>query len=65
MTKDSEGNKHLAEERQQLKQVDIDETDRYGEEMLYSGVHRNNSEYEIKHVKKDTLNLNAAGFKPS
>ena len=40
---DSKGNVHLAEERQQVKQYDTDETKRYGdddEEMKYSGVHR-------------------------
>lgn len=44
---DSMGNAHLAEERQQKQQHDIDETENYfngnnhDEEMLYSGVERN------------------------
>lgn len=36
----SNGNQHLAEERQQVKQSDKDETNRYSEEMKYSGVYR-------------------------
>jgi hypothetical protein len=46
LSTDARGNIHLAEERQQLTQKDIDETNRYlkandhNEEMLYSGVIR-------------------------
>jgi PAB1-binding protein PBP1 len=38
----SNGNVHLAEERGQKLQKDTDETNRYDEEMKFSGVYRNN-----------------------
>jgi hypothetical protein len=41
LAQSSEGNVHLAEERNQQEQVDVDETFRYAnEEMKYSGVYR-------------------------
>eukprot|EP00347_Sterkiella_histriomuscorum_P022172 403331426 len=37
------GNRHIAEERNQLELQDNDIPDKYAEEMLYSGVYRNNN----------------------
>ncbi len=42
----TEGNIHLAEERNQLDQHDVDETQRYAnEEMRYSGVYRKEEDF--------------------
>ena len=53
LAEDSQGNVHLAEERQQRAQNDIDETNRYeeSEEMKYSGVFRNANGQKPKFTK--------------
>ena len=52
LAKDANGNLHLAEERQQRLQDDMDESGRYGydesEEMKYSGVYRTNNQQSGK-----------------
>ena len=45
LNQSSAGNIHLAEERNQLQQQDVDETDRY-EEMKYSGVYRAQDDFK-------------------